>query len=243
MSHPELISALRRTLGDAEGRKILEVGAGMGGDSIELARMRANLCAVDFLYESLTSIREFAASAEVEVETVQGNALALPFRDRIFDVVFHQGLLEHFREAEQLQLLRENWRVLRPGGFMLVDVPQKYCEYTIRKRRLMRQGVWFAGWETEFSAPELAHALRRVGFRVLELYPRGYFGTIDYLRLRFATEPAQGRSRFVPSPVRRAYRKLWQRIERSPLALFLCFSVGVVGRKPLHLKDIESELS
>ena len=44
-----------------------------------------------------------------------GDAFALPFADGTFDVVFHQGLLEHFRNPDDL--IAENARVLKPGGY------------------------------------------------------------------------------------------------------------------------------
>jgi hypothetical protein len=62
-------------------------------------------------------------------------------------------------------------RVLKPGGLLLVDVPQRYHYYTLGKHLLMLFDRWFAGWETEFTIDELEGLLREVG-----LTPRRSYG-------------------------------------------------------------------
>lgn len=230
--HPKIDDALMRALHPVRDKRILEVGVGMGGDSLALARAGAEVWALDYVEVALRSVTSFAARECVGVRTVQGDALALPFADGTFDAVFHQGLLEHFRDGDQLRILRENWRVLKDGGIVLIDVPQKYSAYTRYKRRLIRRGQWFAGWETEFSAPALTRLVRRAGFEVRSMYPRDYFGILARLRVMFVQEPARGRGRYVPPFLRASYQGVWRLIERSPLALYLCWCVGLVAAKP-----------
>jgi SAM-dependent methyltransferase len=47
----------------------------------------------------------------------------IPFPDEEFDVVYHSHVLEHFSKASGPQLLRECFRVLKPGGTIRVAVP------------------------------------------------------------------------------------------------------------------------
>jgi len=65
------------------------------------------------------------------VHPVCADACRMPFREGAFDLVFHQGLMEHFRDPAPL--LRENARVLKRGGHLLVDVPQRFHVYTLAK--------------------------------------------------------------------------------------------------------------
>lgn len=52
---------------------------------------------------------------------IRGDATRLPFRDATFDVVLCSHVLEHVRD--DAQAMREMRRVLRPGGWAVVDVP------------------------------------------------------------------------------------------------------------------------
>lgn len=47
----------------------------------------------------------------------------IPFKDRIFDVVYHSHLLEHFTRDEAKNFIQECKRVLKPGGIIRVVVP------------------------------------------------------------------------------------------------------------------------
>jgi SAM-dependent methyltransferase len=164
---------------DVKGKRVLEVGAGTGRDSLALAKAGAHVVTIDYSDQSLRIIRDVAGS---ELGIVCGDALSLPFADRSFDIVFHQGLLEHFRRP--LELLCENHRVLCPGGYLLVDVPQRWHYYTLMKHALMAVNRWFAGWETEFSAGELASLMRQAGFELTGEYGTNLFPPVWYRGLR-----------------------------------------------------------
>jgi SAM-dependent methyltransferase len=47
----------------------------------------------------------------------------LPFADHSFTVVYHSHVLEHFAPDAAVRLLRECYRVLRPGGLLRIVVP------------------------------------------------------------------------------------------------------------------------
>jgi SAM-dependent methyltransferase len=52
--------------------------------------------------------------------TVQGDGLALPFRDDTFDLILSQAVLEHVLEPQRY--VDEMVRVLRPGGLVYIEV-------------------------------------------------------------------------------------------------------------------------
>ncbi len=158
---------------------VLEVGAGTGKDSAAVAREGSKAVALDYSEESLRLMEDFAGLGPM---IVCGDAFSLPFQDASFDVVFHQGLLEHFRNP--LDLLAENKRVLKEGGLLLVDVPQKYHYYTLLKHLLMFIGKWFAGWETEYSRRRLCAVIRDSGFDVEKIYGENPSPPVWYRGLR-----------------------------------------------------------
>jgi SAM-dependent methyltransferase len=166
-----------------EDLRVLEVGAGSGRDGLMLARGGARVVSLDYSLPSLRLIKAQAAG-DGSLSACCGDAFALPFADGTFDIVFHQGLLEHFRNPDDL--IAENARVLKPGGYLLVDVPQRWHYYTVIKHILIALRLWFAGWEREYSVGELEGMLRRHSFSVVSSYGEWFNPPIWYRMLRRA---------------------------------------------------------
>jgi len=179
MIHGRMLSVLESEL-DVKGKKILEVGAGRGSDSAHLSRLGAEVTVIDFSAEAVDQMTQVMNELGVNLNIVRGDASAMPFPDESFDAIFHAGFLEHFEDPGAM--LVEQRRVLRPGGYLLVDVPQKYTIYTIRKKLAMARNKWFGGWETQFSPRQLERLVEQSGFRVLRSYGWGFTGSYPVLR-------------------------------------------------------------
>jgi SAM-dependent methyltransferase len=217
-----------------DGRMVLEVGAGSGRDSVALARRGARVVVVDYVMSSFAVVREQARAAGVGILCVCADARRMPFRDRTFDLVFHQGLMEHFREP--LPLVRENFRVIRPGGHCLIDVPQRYHIYTAVKHVMIGLNRWFAGWETEFSPGELARLMRSAGFEIQRIggdwmVPGFWYRSLRYglRRARLARLPLQPREAPLIGPAMRRLREWFRRTRLGPNTFAM---VNALGERP-----------
>ena len=226
----------RKILADGvvAGALVLEVGAGSGRDTLRLARAGAVGVVLDYSPASLALVREQARRLGLTVHLVQADALAMPFREGAFDVVFHQGLLEHFRDPRPL--LAENARVTCRGGRVVVDVPQTFHLYTAMKQVLIALDRWFAGWETQFTPGRLERTLATAGLRVRRSYGDWmvpglwYRVTRELLRRGFKlTLPREPRG---PGWWEAAWRGLRERLRRQRWALYTCHVVGTVAEKP-----------
>lgn len=106
---PELFDSLY-----GQGRKLLEIGCGIGVDSIQLARRGFDVTAVDLTDNAVEIAKVHAGRRKVSVDFRLGNAEGLDFPDQSFDVVYSFGVLHHTPDIERS--VAEVHRVLRPGG-------------------------------------------------------------------------------------------------------------------------------
>lgn len=213
---------------DLAGMKVLEVGAGTGRDSDAIAARGAEVWALDYSEESL---KLMSANLKRPAHIVCGDALALPIASESFDFVFHQGLLEHFRDP--VLLLAENHRILKPGGLILVDVPQRFHYYTLAKHILIFLGRWFAGWETEFSVRELENLVADRGFEIVGMYGHNLYPPIWYRGMRRVLLPAGIRLPMYPlgRGIAQRLRRGFRRIVPASARMSTSMVIGCLGRK------------
>src|SRR5262245_45713933 len=95
--------------------RVLDIGCGTGG-LLKLLAGRARVFGVDYEELALRYCREKGLDA-----VVRGSGLELPFAGGSFDLCVMFDVLEHV--DEELDLLRELRRVVRPGGAAIVSVP------------------------------------------------------------------------------------------------------------------------
>ena len=107
------------------GRKVLEVGLGLGADSEQIIRRGAQWTGIDLTAESVDRVRTRLELRGLPYDgVIQGSVLELPFPDNSFDVIFSHGVLHHVPDIARAQ--GELARVLRPGGEAVVMLYAKY---------------------------------------------------------------------------------------------------------------------
>lgn len=214
-----------------EGMRVLEVGAGTGRDGILMARLGASVVSLDYSRQSLRLVRGQLSPGD-DVSLCLGDAFSLPFADGVFDLVFHQGLLEHFTDPGEM--LAEHARVLAEGGYILVDVPQRWHYYTAIKHILIAAGRWFAGWETEFSPRELERLLERHSFEIVETYGEWLNPPIWYRMLRKGLSGLGIGLPMYPrlfQAARRSFGGMRRRLLSIRPVLYTTMVIGTIARK------------
>jgi ubiquinone/menaquinone biosynthesis C-methylase UbiE len=119
LAYPWYESVHRRLEPISTGR-LLEVGCGRGQFAIWLAKKKRSLqiIGLDFSDMAVSLARQRAAAEQVGVEFVQGDAQALPYADKSFDIVISCECMEHVPSPSKMAL--EIARVLKPGGRFLL---------------------------------------------------------------------------------------------------------------------------
>ena len=102
------------------GRRLLEIGCGMGTDLASFARGGAEVHAVDLTPRHLAIARQRMINDGRRVKLVRSDGEVLPFPDDTFDVVYSFGVLHHTPGTETA--IEEVRRVLKPGGSAVVGL-------------------------------------------------------------------------------------------------------------------------
>jgi len=195
--------------------RTLEVGCGTAFDSCVLVLDRPGLeaAAIDFADGAIAAARATSEGLGVPIDLRKADLVALPFPDAAFDLAFSQGVMEHFRDP--VPGLREQVRVTRPGGTVVIDVPQTLNFYTVMKLIRRAQGKWPWGWETQYTPWGLARLGRRAGLTPVSFEGYGWWGgKVDVLSLLRKAGP----------------RRMWESLERRAGEWFLMNLVGVFRR-------------
>jgi len=202
-----------------EGKRVLEVGCGIGTDSINFARAGAELTAVDLSSESLQLAQQRAKVMGVaeRIRFVQANAEELTKTlDEPFDLVYSFGVVHHTPNPERA--LAEIRALTAPGGtlklmvynrrswkvFWIVAAQERgrfwRTDELVAKHSEAQTGcpVTFAYTRRSARALVEAHAFRVRDLHVDHIFP---YRIRDYVEYRYVKEPY---FRWMPEPLFRA---------------------------------------
>lgn len=149
-SRAELVVwALRRHF--AHAQSLLEIGCGTGHVLATIARSGALRRLAGS--EAHAAGLGFAARRVPAAELLQMDARRIPFRDE-YDVVGAFDVIEHIGEDEQV--LREMFAACRPGGGIVLTVPQHEWLWSYRDE--------FAGHQRRYRRADLLAKIEAAGF-------------------------------------------------------------------------------
>lgn len=98
----------------SKGKRVLEIGVGLGADHQRFAEAGAMLSGIDLTERAIEHTRERFAALGLKSQLTVGDAESLPFPDGSFDVVYSWGVLHHSPDTPRA--IAEVHRVLAPGG-------------------------------------------------------------------------------------------------------------------------------
>lgn len=105
---------------EGRGRRVLEVGVGMGADYLEWLRHGAHAVGVDFTPRAIAHTSRRCALAGQRARLAVTDGERLPFPDETFDIYYSWGVAHH--SPDTAAVFAEAARVLKPGGIARIAV-------------------------------------------------------------------------------------------------------------------------
>lgn len=105
------------------GAKILDVGCGSGHMLEMLRKYGYEMAGI----EPAANMRQAAQKRNPEVQILDATADALPFKDASFDIVLAIEIFRYLHQDECLKGYEEALRVLKPGGYFIFTMQNRYC--------------------------------------------------------------------------------------------------------------------
>lgn len=180
------LAAAWRVAGIAPGMAILDIGCGRGEILRHVAALGGRAFGVDYARAAVRMSRRVGDAAPADqypVGVYQADAKRLPFPDASFERVLMLDIVEHLYPPELERALAEAFRLLTPGGRLVVHTApnvwyDRYAYPLVRGvRRLLGQGAAYPRNPRAFLVPENVHVhvneqsqwslrrvLRRAGF-------------------------------------------------------------------------------
>ncbi len=109
-----------------QGDKVLEIGCGTGTDLLQFAKHGALATGIDLTTKHVELARSRVGDRAVVHEA---DARHLPFENESFDYIYSHGVLHHCDEPDAV--VREMFRVLRPGGRINIHVYALWSYFTL----------------------------------------------------------------------------------------------------------------
>jgi ubiquinone/menaquinone biosynthesis C-methylase UbiE len=100
------------------GKRVLVVGCGFGGDAIRLAKLGAQVCALDISAEVLSIARQLAEREKVDIDFSMLPAERVKYPDGHFDAIVMRDIMHHVDIPAAVKELK---RVSKPGATWIVN--------------------------------------------------------------------------------------------------------------------------
>lgn len=120
------------------GTTVFELGCGSGVEMVYCGLQGAIVYGVDLAATRVALANEKIRELGLQGEAFVGSALTCSFAPNAVDAVISSDFHEHLTDAEQVAVLREAWRLLKPGGRLVVKTPNlRYLRAALWVKRLM----------------------------------------------------------------------------------------------------------
>jgi ubiquinone/menaquinone biosynthesis C-methylase UbiE len=166
---------LRDFSSGCQGKKLLEVGCGLGVELAWLARFGFDVTGIDLAPAAVERAAEHLRRLNANGQATIQNVEQMEFADESFDAVYSSGVLHHTPDIQRA--IGEILRVLKPGGKILVILYHRHSWFYLL-HRLSRINIEFGDEDapiinayTKRQVRSLFHGLSVINVDVEYYYP------------------------------------------------------------------------
>jgi ubiquinone/menaquinone biosynthesis C-methylase UbiE len=163
-------------LGLKPGKKVLDVGCGLGRFESVIAEQGAQVTGIDISEYAIEQARRRHENSQ-QIQFICGNALETDF-ESCFDSVFCYHFVEHISLTDGRILLRKIHRLLKSNGILVMGLP---IDDVCFPRRLVHSAATRRRWNelghiTSYSKQDIKREITSAGYEVTNMLPLSYFG-------------------------------------------------------------------
>jgi len=192
---------------------VVDVGCGYGGHSLFCARQGAAVIALDRDADRVAQTEtKLKASPAHAYRVICSDCNPIPLPDEAADVVICTEVLEHVTDPSVI--LGELVRIARPGGHLLVTVPDARAEQLVAATA---PANYFEepNHVRVFGPDELRELMAGAGLEILSEQRMGSFWSV-YMVLSWLTQPDEILPLDNPHPITDHWTRLWSALQDYP---------------------------
>jgi len=169
-------------------KSVLDLGAGMGQNSIYFARQGFEVSAIEISDYAVEYLKNWAKSENLKINAVAGDMHSLPYDDNSFDCLFEYHAIRHTDSIGMKKIISEIERVVKPGGEVYITFISKDSnEYTEKWWPEMDKNTMISQNPAEKGIPHFYADLNDfnellVNFDIENIKHIGYFSKDDAVK-------------------------------------------------------------
>ena len=170
---------------------IFEPGSGGGMACANLAKRGFQITSMDLSENALRKGKELFKTLSLEGKFTMGDLFHIPIKDEQFDIVFNQGVMEHFRLAQMdaSSGVKEMMRVVKKNGTLVILVPAFFSPlffvYRIFRALNLIERYWPYTDQDFLHKHELLEMMKNAGckdIKVRRVWSSFFFSMIGYCK-------------------------------------------------------------
>jgi SAM-dependent methyltransferase len=149
---------------------ILDAGCGDGKWEFYLSAQSYHMIGVDYTIDTLQRNQKTTHDHQYSCKFLCADISNFPIRSNSINGYLSIGVWEHFQTEEQVNLASEAFKILQPGGIIVIDVPNSFSPWTIT-RKIKSSYRKYKGlhnlWQRNMSKKSLTNLCESVGFETI----------------------------------------------------------------------------